>query len=156
MEPGTRNRLSLPGLPRENILIRAGQPPHGEFDSAVRQFAPTFHRTHVGGLGVAVEEIARLGPRRLARQRKGLAQIAVCQLSVGHAPPGHPAGEIPRAKRHVETPKRDHDRLNIVPAEPIRESSWGSLGWWRSPDAAQRGISAFTRVFDALWRCRAG
>ena len=23
----------------------------------------------------------------------------------------------------------------------------------RAPDAAQRDISAFTRVFDALWRC---
>src|SRR4030081_3284634 len=112
------NRRFQPGAFAGRALVRAGEPAHGEFDRAVRQLAPAFDRTHVGGLRVAVEEVARLGPRPLARQCKGLAQIAI----VGLTPPGHPAGEIPRANGHVENSETDNDQPNIVPGARVCES----------------------------------
>src|SRR5450755_5165267 len=81
----------------EKALVGAWQPPHGEFDVATGQFAPAFDRRHVTGLGIAAEEVARLGACLVARQGEGLAQIAVIQL----APAGHPVGEIARAIDHV-------------------------------------------------------
>ena len=52
---------------------------HGEFDLAARQFAPAFDGAHIGGLGVAIEEVARPIPRLFARQRKSLAQKAIVE-----------------------------------------------------------------------------
>src|SRR6202165_1203829 len=85
---------------RNATLIGARQPPHGKFDGAIRQFAPAFDGAHIGGLGIAGEEIARSGPRLVARQREGFAQIAVVQITTA----GHPVGEIARAGGHVATP----------------------------------------------------
>ena len=45
-------------------LICAGKPPHGEFDVAAGQLAPAFDLAHIGGLRVALEEVARPRPRR--------------------------------------------------------------------------------------------
>src|SRR6478735_4482677 len=101
-------RVSLVGT-----LVGAGQPAHGEFDGAIRQFAPAFDGAHIGGLGVAGEEIARLGPRLFARQGEGLAQIAIVRF----APAGHPVCQIARARDHVATPGTHNDRLNIARAE---------------------------------------
>ena len=58
-------------------LIRAGQAPHREFDRAAGQLAPAFDRGHVGGLRVAAEHLARLVAGGFARQRKGIAPVAV-------------------------------------------------------------------------------
>src|SRR5205807_10228211 len=57
--------------------IRRGQPPHGEFDPPVGQFAPALDLGHIGGLGEAAEHVARLLACLLAWQRKGLAAKAV-------------------------------------------------------------------------------
>ena len=59
-------------LPRIN---RRSEPPHGEFDGAVRQFAPAFDRGHVGGLGEPPEHLARLFACGLPRQRECLTPI---------------------------------------------------------------------------------
>src|ERR1700723_2424453 len=91
------------------LLICAAQPPHREFDLAIGQFAPAFDAAHIGGLGIAGEEIARPCPRLVTRQGECLAQIAVVQL----APAGHPICEIARTRGHVATPT-NNDRLNIV------------------------------------------
>src|SRR5215204_2538943 len=85
---------------RHSALIGAGKPAHREFDGAIGQFAPAFDRTHIGRLGIAIEEVARPRPGLVARQRESLAQIAVVRL----APAGHPAREIARTKDHVVTP----------------------------------------------------
>src|SRR6266852_1297892 len=84
-------------------LVGAAQPSHCEFDVAIGQFAPAFDLAHIGGLGIAGEEVARLGPRLVARQGEGLTQIAVIQLL---PPAGHPVGKIARARGHVATPDR--------------------------------------------------
>src|ERR1700722_417758 len=91
------------------LLIRAAQPPHREFDVAIGQFTPAFDAAHIGGLGIAGEEIARPCPRLVARQGECLAQKAVVQL----APAGHPVCEIARTRTHVATPT-NNDRLNIA------------------------------------------
>src|SRR5262249_31946277 len=57
-------------------LIRAWQPPHGEFDAVAWQLTPRFDFRHIGGLGKAAEEFARLLARCLARQREGFAAEA--------------------------------------------------------------------------------
>src|SRR3981189_408298 len=92
------------------ILVGARQPPHGEFDLVAWQFAPAFDPAHISGLGVAGEEIAGLGPRLVARESEGLAQIAIVRLP----PAGHPVCQIARARDHVATPNTDDDRLNIA------------------------------------------
>src|SRR5260370_25260015 len=104
--------LRFDSIETEKALVGAGQPPHGEFDVAIRQFAPDFNPAHIGGLGIAGEEIARLGPRLVARQRKGLAQIAIVRFP----PAGHPVCQIARARDHVATPGTHNDPLNIAPA----------------------------------------
>src|SRR4029078_581715 len=81
-------------------LIRARNAPHREFDVAAGQLAPAFDRAHIGRPRITVEEVARPRPRAVARQREGLAQIAVVRL----APGGHPAGEIAWTQDHVATP----------------------------------------------------
>src|SRR6185437_11908678 len=40
-----------------SVLVRAGQPPHREFDLAAWQFAPAFYPAHIGGLGITGEKI---------------------------------------------------------------------------------------------------
>src|ERR1700694_1711838 len=85
----------------DGTLVGAGQPPHGEFDLAAGQFAPPLDPAHIGGLGIAGEEIARLGPRLVARQGEGLAQITVARLP----PASQPVCQIARARGHVATPK---------------------------------------------------
>src|SRR6478735_5863089 len=94
-----RSRVEKNGAPD---LVSTSQPPHREFDIAAGQLAPAFDRTHIGRLGIAIEEVAGPRPRLVARQREGLAQIAVVRL----APAGHPAREIARTRDHVVTP--DH------------------------------------------------
>src|SRR5207245_7692643 len=90
---------------RAPALVRAGQPPHREFDVAAGQLAPGLDRAHIAGLGVAGEEGLRPFPRRRARQREALAQIAVAGrwagLAAYLAPARHPLGEIPRTIGHV-------------------------------------------------------
>src|ERR1700753_2476948 len=114
-------------------LVRAGQPPHGEFDVAAGQFAPTFDPAHVGSLGIPGEEIARLGPGPIARQGEGFTQKPVVRF----APAGHPVGQIAwakanvaRARGHVANSNTDNDRLNIArpaanpsPAPPSQNKS---------------------------------
>src|SRR5205809_2894153 len=85
----------------DNALIGAGKPAHREFDGAIRQLAPAFDRAHIGRLGIAVEKVARPRPRLVARQREGLAQIAVVRL----APAGHPAGQVARTEDQAVTPE---------------------------------------------------
>src|SRR5665647_1180658 len=108
--------MRLPKTPqlfgRQRISVGAGQPPHGEFDVAAGQFAPAFDPAHIGLLGIAGEEIARLGPRLVARQREGLAQVTVAGLP----PPGHPVRQVARTKGHVANSSTDNDRLNIASA----------------------------------------
>jgi branched-chain amino acid transport system ATP-binding protein len=50
--------------------------------------------------GITTVIVARPRPGLVARQREGLAQIAIVRL----APAGHPAREIARTKDHVVTP----------------------------------------------------
>src|ERR1700681_596810 len=101
-QKNSSGRRSAPfdAIERNRLLIGAAQPSHREFDVAVGQFAPAFDSAHVGGLGIAGEEVARLGPRLVARQGGGFAQISVVQLP----PAGHAVDEIARAKGHVATP----------------------------------------------------
>src|ERR1051326_2626103 len=74
-------------------LIRARQPPHGELDGAVRQFAPAVDRGHVGGLGKAAEHLTRLFARGLARQRKRLTPVRIAARRFqSRAIAGHSAG----------------------------------------------------------------
>src|SRR5215471_2674580 len=80
--------------------VGAAQSAHGELDVAGRQFAPAFHRAHIAGLRITGQEIARLRPRLLARQREGLAQVTV----IGLPPCRHAVGQIPRAKGHLLAP----------------------------------------------------
>ena len=54
-------------------LIRRRQPAHGELHHIVGQLAPVLDLGHVGRLGIAAEQVARLGARRLAREREGVA-----------------------------------------------------------------------------------
>src|SRR4051794_12548669 len=99
--------------PPATTLVRAWQPPHGEFDRAVRQLAPAFDRGHVGGLGEAAEHLARLFARGLPRQRKRLAAVRIAARRLqSRAVARHPAGEIFGAavthtltlQRHCSTP----------------------------------------------------
>src|ERR1700709_276823 len=82
-------------------LIRGCEPTHREFDVAAGKLPPAFDRTHIGRLGIAVEEVTRPHPRLVARQGKGLAQVAV----VGLARAGHPAREIAGTKAQLLTPE---------------------------------------------------
>src|ERR1700742_178360 len=86
---------------RSRELIRAWQPSHGEFDVAAGQFAPAFDPAHIGGLGIAGEEIPRRGPRPVARQGEGLTQIAIVGLAPASRPIRHPVCQIARARDHV-------------------------------------------------------
>src|SRR5450830_1224642 len=69
----SRKALPAPALSRKRLgrggsrSVRRRQPPHGEFDHVVRQFAPAFNLGHVGGLRVAIEKFARLGAGLRAR-----------------------------------------------------------------------------------------
>src|SRR3954454_12108860 len=101
----------------ENLSVRAGKPAHRKLDVATWEFAPALDRTHIGRLGIAVEEVACPHSRLVARQCEGLAQVAVVRL----APAGHPTCEIARTKAHSlnsrsRNPGQWNDRLNIGPA----------------------------------------
>src|SRR5215470_344518 len=54
--------------------IRAGKATHREFDAIAGKHPPGLDLGHVGGLGKAGEQFARLGAGGLARQREGLAR----------------------------------------------------------------------------------
>src|SRR4029079_12445636 len=76
-------------------LVRAGEPLHGELDRAIGRFAPAFDRAHIGLLGIALQELARLAARHLARQRERLAQKTV----IGPLAAGHPVCQVTRTDR---------------------------------------------------------
>src|ERR1700742_3195800 len=67
--------------------IRARQPAHGEFDRAIRQFAPAFDLAHIGGRRIGLQKGPGPGAGLLSRQREGLAQEAVRRVfsSARHA-----------------------------------------------------------------------
>src|ERR1700686_769513 len=116
--PAERRESPLPPA-----LIGAWQPPHREFDLAAGQFTPAFNPAHIGGLGIAGQEISRFAARLVARQREGLAQITVAAL----AAPGHAVCQIARARDHVATPT-DNDLLNIA---PVRTNP-SPRPWWKT------------------------
>src|SRR6185312_2132033 len=97
------------------------QAAHGELDLAIRQFAPALDHAHIAGLRVTLEEIARLGPRGLARQGERLAQKTIARF----APARHPIGKITR-RAHAATPSTRYDRLNIGIAKAAAESRLSS------------------------------
>src|SRR6185437_6059094 len=130
--------------------IGAAQPPHGEFDVAAGQLAPALYPAHIGRLGIAAEEIARRGPRLVARQCEDLAQIAVIRPTAGC----HPVCQIARTKGHVATPK---------PMTGISWRSWFAawlMSWsmsWRCPGCAPSPRDRMTpsrREFSAAIPCR--
>src|SRR6478752_2148485 len=108
-----------------DALIRARKAPHREFDVAAGQFAPAFDRAHIGRLRITVEEVARPRPRAVARQREGLAQIAVVRL----APGGHPAGEIAWTQDHVATPVQMTTGQYRAGGERFRVSTTGHCAY---------------------------
>src|SRR4029077_3744853 len=75
-------------------LIRARQPPHGELDAVAGQLTPGFDLGHIGSLGKAAEEFARLLARRLARQREGLAAEAFARARTAGERSAGASGDI--------------------------------------------------------------
>src|ERR1700694_2144953 len=103
--------LRRPGRGRSPLFrlrppsVRGSQPAHGEFDGAVRQFAPPFDLAHVGGLRIRPQEGLCLGARLFPRKRERLPDI-----TVGLATACHAVGEVPWAEGHVATPNKQRLR----------------------------------------------
>src|SRR5262245_53803689 len=87
------------GAPKESS-VGGRQATHGELDTAVGKLAPGFDFRHVGGLGKAAEQLARLVARGLARQRERVAAKS-CRAVAASEPLCGAAGDVGRSARSV-------------------------------------------------------
>src|SRR5262245_18314725 len=143
----TKTRSSIAASEEAWPSVCARQPPHREFDAVTRQHSPGFDLSHIGRLGKAAKQLARLLARGLPWQREGLAPkrasaVGRAASDIRWATGGH-ARNVTLDRARCETPpglRRGDERWPRRSETPDPGSPAGGACPRRGSTTRQRGV----------------